>query len=202
MLRANVANVQATLARAEATFSRQEDLFNRKVASQQAYDDALSTRDSARAALAQYQAALAQAIAGPRPIEIDLARTELRAAEASVRMSELQLAHDQLRAPVNGVVMARLVEPGTVVRTGTPVYSVAVAGEMWVRALAPEALLARIAPNTEVTIAGEGGHIWRGRIDTIVPTAEQYRVRIHVENADAALRQGMPVTITLTPKSA
>ena len=49
---ASLANVQATATRAEATFSRQEDLFNRKVVSQQAYDDALMTRDNARSSLA------------------------------------------------------------------------------------------------------------------------------------------------------
>jgi HlyD family secretion protein len=212
--RANVANVQATVARAEATFTRQEDLLNRKVASQQAYDDALSTRDSARAALAQYQAALAEAIAGPRPQEIEAARAELRAAAASVRLAELQLAHVKLNAPVDGVVMARLVEPGTVVQPGAPVYAVAITGEVWVRAFAAETMLGRIAPNTEVAIAAEGGHAWRGRIDTVFPTAEfstmpadprappVYRVRIRVERPDEALRQGMPVTITLDPKSA
>jgi len=212
--RANVANVQATVSRAEATFSRQEDLFNRKVASQQAYDDALMTRDSARAALAQYQAALAELIAGPLPLEVATARAELRAAEASVRLAEVQLGHDKLFAPVDGVVMARATEPGTAVRPGAAVYSMAISGEVWVQAFAPEAMLGRIAPDTEVPISDNAGHAWRGRIGTVFPVVEfsstaadqpaqpVYRLRIRVENPDATLRQGMPVTITLSPKSA
>jgi HlyD family secretion protein len=200
--RANVANVQATVARAEVTFTRQEDLLNRKVASQQAYDDALMTRDSARAALAHYQAALAQAVAGPRPQEIDAVRAELRAAEATVRIAEVQLAHTKLYAPADGLVMTRMIEPGTVVRPGAAVYSVAIAGEVWVRAFAPEMLRGRVAPNTEVRITDDGAHAWRGRIGYVFPVAESqpqpvYRLRIRVENPDGALRQGMPVTITL-----
>jgi HlyD family secretion protein len=205
--RANVANVQATATRAEATFSRQEDLFNRKVVSQQAYDDALMTRDNARASLAQYQAMLAELQAGPRPIEIDAARADLRAAEANVRQAALLLTHVKLNASVDGVVTARLVDPGTVVRAGAPVYSVAVAGEAWVRAFASEAMLGRIPPRAKVSVASEGGHAWRGEIDTVFPmvefapgTAEPvYRLRIRIDNPDAALRQGMAVTVTLPP---
>ena len=182
--RANVANVQATATRAEATFSRQEDLFNRKVVSQQAYDDALMTRDNARSSLAQYQAMLAELQAGPRPIEIDAARADLRAAEANVRQAALLLTHVKLNASVDGVVTARLVDPGTVVRAGTPVYSVAVTGEAWVRAFASEAMLGRIPTRTKVSIASEGGHAWRGEIDTVFPM---------VEFAPGQRRAGLPV---------
>jgi len=190
------------VARAEATFSRQEDLLNRKVASQQAYDDALMARDSARAALAQYQAMLAEAIAGPRPQEIDAARAELRAAEATVRIAEEQLTRTRLFAPADGLVMTRVIEPGSVVQPGTAVYSMAIAGEVWVRAFAPETLLRRVAPNTEVRITDDNGHAWRGRVGYVFPVAESqpqpvYRLRIRVENPDNALRQGMRVTITL-----
>ena len=193
--RAMVAGAQATLVRAEATFTRQEDLLNRKVVSQQAYDDALMVRDSARAAVSQYQSLLAEAVAGPRPKEIEAARAELRVAEASVRLAEGQLAQTKLRAPVNGVVTVRAIEPGIAVRAGAPVYTVAIVGQATVRAFAPEAILFRIAPNTQVAITG-GGHTWRGRIGAVSAAAD-YGLRIDVENPDASLRQGMPVTITL-----
>ena len=200
--RANVANVQATVVRADATFARTEDLFNRKVASQQAYDDALSARDSARAALAQYQAALAEAIAGPRPQEIEVARAELRAADAQVGLDEVQITRTRLFAPTDGLVMTRAAEPGVVVRPGAPVYTMAIGGEVWVRAYAAEPLVRRIEPGEKVRISDDAGHTWSGRVGTVFPVAERrpgpmYRVRVHVEDPDSALHQGATVTITL-----
>jgi HlyD family secretion protein len=206
--RALLAGAQAAQARAEITFSRQDDLFSRKVASQQAYDDALMVRDNARASVAQYQALLAEAIAGPRPQEIEAARADLRAADAEVQRAALQLAQAKLHCPVDGVVMARATEPGIVVRPGAPVYTVAVRGEVWVRAFAPEALLGRVAPDTEVRIAGPDGHAWNGRVGSVFPAAEfqstqlVYRLRIRVEHPDDTLHEGMPVTVTLPPAPA
>jgi HlyD family secretion protein len=203
--RALLAGAMASQARAEATFSRQEDLFGRKVVAQQAYDDALMMRDNARAAVAQYQAVLAEAIAGPRPLDIEAARADLGAAEAELQRAGSQLALTKLRCPVDGVVTARAVEPGIVVRPGAPVYTLAVTGEVWVRAFAPEALLGSVAAGTVLPIGGADGHAWNGRVVAVVAAAEAqaaqpvYRLRIQVEHPDDTLREGMPVTVTLPP---
>lgn len=210
--RANVAASQAALARDQASFIRLEELTKHDFASRQAFDDARMALDNSRAQLGQTQAALTEAINGPRPQEIDAARANLREAEASVALSREQLGHTRLTAPSDGVVMTRVIEPGTVVLPSSPVYSMAISGEVWVRAFAPEALLGRVAPGTEVTLASDGGKSWRGRIGYVSPTAEftpktvetpelrtqlVYRIRIRVENADDGLRQGMPLTIHL-----
>ena len=107
--------------------------------------------DSAVAKLAQTQAALAEAINGPRPQDIEAGRANLRAAEATLALSRTQLAHTRLTAPGDGIVMTRVIEPGTVVLPAAAVYSVAIQGEVWVRAFAPEPLLPRLAPEALVT---------------------------------------------------
>lgn len=210
--RANVAASQAALARDQASFIRLEELTKHDFASRQAFDDARMALDNSRAQLGQTQAALTEAINGPRPQEIDAARANLREAEASVALSREQLGHTRLTAPSDGVVMTRVIEPGTVVLPSSPVYSMAISGEVWVRAFAPEALLGRVAPGTEVALASDGGKSWHGRIGYVSPTAEftpktvetpelrtqlVYRIRIRVENPDDGLRQGMPLTIHL-----
>jgi HlyD family secretion protein len=181
-------------------------------ASHQAYDDARMALDNSRAQLAQTQAALVEAVAGPRPQEIDAGQAALRQAEASVALAQEQLAHTKLMAPADGIVMTRVIEPGTVVLPSSPVYSMALTGEVWVRAFTPEALLGRVAPGTAVALTGDGGKSWHGRIGYVSPTAEftpktvetpelrtqlVYRLRIRVEDPDDALRQGMPITIQL-----
>ena len=69
--RANLAAAQATLADAQATFVRQQDLAARNVSSQQQLDDARMALDGARRKVAQTQAAMTEAINGPRVQDID-----------------------------------------------------------------------------------------------------------------------------------
>jgi HlyD family secretion protein len=212
--RANLANAQASLANAMATFTRQQDLASRNVSSKQQLDDARMALDGDRAKLAQTQAALAEAVNGPRAEDIDAARAQLRAAAATVDLARTQLAHTELFAPSNGTIMTRVIEPGTVVLPAAIVYSMAIDDEVWVRAFAPEPLLARLPPGTEVTLFSDGRpeQPYRGRIGYVSPAAEftpktvetpelrtqlVYRLRIRVENPDDGVRQGMPMTIRL-----
>jgi HlyD family secretion protein len=214
LARANLENARAGLSHAEVTFARQAELVQRNAVSRQEYDDARTALDSARAMVAQTTAALADAIAGPRVPEIEAGRAQLRAAQASEELAQVQLSRTKLTAPSDGIVMTRVIEPGTVVLPSSAVYSVAITGEAWVRAFAPETLLGRVAPGTEVTLTSDGGHSWRGRIGYVSPVAEftpktvetpelrtqlVYRLRIRVENPDDTLRQGMPLTILLPP---
>lgn len=210
--RANDAAAQATLANAQASFARQKDLAARNVSSQQQLDDARMALDSASAKLAQTHAAMIEAINGPRVQDIDASRANLRAAEATLELARTQLARTKLIAPSAGTVMTRVIEPGTVVLPAAAVYSIAIDGEVWVRAFAPEPLLARLAPDARVTLSTDAGKTYRGHIGYVSPAAEftpktvetpelrtqlVYRLRIRVENPDDGLRQGMPVTIHL-----
>ncbi len=212
--RANLAAATAAVANADATFRRQSNLVLTQATPQQAVDDARRALDTARAQVAQTGAALAEAVAGPRVEDIDAARAQLRQAEAAVGLAQTQLARTTLTAPSDGVVMTRVVEPGTVVMPTSIIYSVAITAEVWIRAFAPETLLSRVAPGTEVRVVTDGqpGKAYRGRVGYVSPQAEftpktvetpelrtqlVYRVRVRVENPDDGLRQGQPVTVLL-----
>ena len=210
--RANYAAAQASLANAQATFVRQKDLAARSVSSKQQLDDARMALDSAVARVAQTRAAMEEAVNGPRSEDIAAARANLRAAQATLDLARTQLAHTQLLAPADGIVMTRVIEPGTVVLPGAAVYSVAIDDETWVRAFAPEPLLSRLAPGTQVMVTTDNGKSYRGQIGYVSPMAEftpktvetpelrtqlVYRFRVRVEHPDTGLRQGMPVTIRL-----
>jgi HlyD family secretion protein len=144
--------------------------------------------------------------------DIEAARANLAAADATLALARTQLAHTRLIAPCDGIVMTRVIEPGTVVLPAAAVYSVAISGEVWVRAFAPEPLLPRVAPGTAVTVVTDGGHSYRGVVGYVSPLAEftpkkvetpelrtqlVYRLRVRVSNPDDGLRQGMPVTVHL-----
>lgn len=212
--RANLAAAMASLADAEVTFNRQRALVLSHATPQQAVDDARRALDGARAQRAQTQAALDEAVAGPRIEDIDAARGKLHEAQAALGLARTQLARTTLVSPCDGVIMTRVVEPGTVVSPTSIIYSIAISGEVWVRAFAPEPLLSRVSPGTEVVVTPDGRprRSYRGRIGYISPQAEftpktvetpelrtqlVYRVRIRVENPDSGLRQGQPLTIRL-----
>lgn len=168
--------------------------------------------DGARAKVAQTYAALTEAVNGPRVEDIAAGRANLRAAEATLALSCTQLARVHLLAPSSGTIMTRVIEPGTVVPPAAAVYSMAIDDEVWVRAFAPEPLLARVAPGTVVSVTSDSGHTYHGTIGYVSPRAEftpktvetpelrtqlVYRLRIRVSDPDAGVRQGMPMTIQL-----
>lgn len=210
--RANLAAAQASLADAETTFVRQQDLAARNVSSQQQLDDARMALNGGRARVAQTQAALTEAVNGPRVEDIAAARATLRADEATVDLAKTQLSHVHLIAPADGTIMTRVIEPGTVVLPAAAVYSMAIDSEVWVRAFAPEPLLGRVAPGTAVTLTTDGAKSYHGQIGYVSPAAEftpktvetpelrtqlVYRLRIRVTDPDTGVRQGMPMTIQL-----
>lgn len=215
--RANMVSAQAVEANALASFQRQATLVKTSASSRQTYDDAKRELDTARASVAQTLAAYAEAVNGPRIEDIDAARANVKQSEAALDLARIELARTQLKAPAAGIVMTRVIEPGTVVLPGSIVYSIALTSEVWVRAFVPEPMLGRVAPGTEVTILTDGtppGQ-YRGRIGYVSPQAEftpktvetpelrsqlVYRLRIRVTDPNAGIRQGQPVTIVL-PKA-
>jgi membrane fusion protein YbhG len=212
--RANLANARAMLANAQVSYNRQTGPAARNATTQQLVDDAKRALDSAQAQVALTQAQLDQAVNGPRVEDIAAARAQLRQSEAAFDLARTQLDRTVLKAPSDGIVMTRVIEPGTVVLPSSTVYSVAITGEVWIRAFVPEPLLARVAPGTEVRVFTDGrpAQPYRGRIGYVSPTAEftpktvetpelrtqlVYRVRVRITDPDSGIRQGQPVTIRL-----
>ncbi len=212
--RAALASAQAQLAHAKVSYTRQQVLVGRGATPQQTLDDARMALDSAQAQVDGAQAQLTELINGPRKQEIDAARAQYQEAEAQVALAQTEEGHTKLYSPVDGVVMTRVIEPGTVVLPSNTVYSIANTAETWVRAFAPETMLGRVAPGTKVTITGDtpGSKTYHGVIGYVSPMAEftpktvetpdlrtqlVYRFRVRVTDADDGLRQGMPVTVTL-----
>jgi HlyD family secretion protein len=212
--RAALVAAQATLTNAKASYQRQASLVSRGATPQQTLDDARMALDSATASVNGDQAKLTELINGPRQQDIDAARAQYEAAQAQVALAQTELNNTKLYAPVDGIIMTRVIEPGTVVLPSNIVYSMANTSEVWVRAFAPEPILGRVSPGTKVTITTDlkDGKTYHGSIGYVSPVAEftpktvetpdlrtqlVYRLRIRVSDADEALRQGMPVTVTL-----
>lgn len=212
---AEVAQRQAAWQYADNFYKRQQGLAASRVISANDLDNAKNNRNQAFAALQAAQDKLNQYQSGFRQEEIAAARGEWLQAEAAVAQAELDLQDTVLVAPSDGTILTRAIEPGTNVGAGNSIFSVTLTHPVWVRAYVSEPHLGNAVPGMKVTLYTDSrpNQPYHGTIGFVSPTAEftpksvqtpdlrtdlVYRLRIIVDDADDALRQGMPVTINFT----
>jgi HlyD family secretion protein len=210
---------QALATEAERNFLRQSSLLSSGASSQRTVDATRTARDQASASVEAAKAALSQASEGFRKEDIAAAEARLAAAQAAAAQATTALADTELVAPSNGTIIARVREPGSMVASQSTVYSLSLDKPVYVRAYVGERDLGRIAPGTAVRVKSDSGEkVYRGQVGFISPRAEftpktvettdlrtdlVYRLRIVIDetDSDAALRQGMPVTVEVDAKA-
>ena len=204
---------QAVLTDARAAWQRQQELAGSGAAAVKALDAARSAHDQAQA---QYQAAQQQYQAlskGYRPQEVAEVDANVQRAQAQLAAARLQLADTVLSAPANGIILTRAVEPGSMLAAGSTVLTLSLSQPVWVRAYVAEPQLGQAQPGRKVWIYRDGrSQPYAAVVGFVSPTAEftpknvettdlrtaqVYRLRLIVSQPDAALRQGMPVTVKL-----
>lgn len=134
-----------------------------------------------------------------------------------------QSDYSRLYALEEGVVTARLVEPGSIIQKGTAIYTLTKPRPVWIRAYISEINLGNIYDGmpaqiiTDSTDPHTGAKkTYQGHIGYISPVSEftpksvqttdlrtdlVYKIRVYVDNADEFLRQGMPTTVLLNLKA-
>jgi HlyD family secretion protein len=212
--RAQLAQAKANYDNALRTFEREDKLLQTHAISQSDYDAATSSRDSLKAMVQSAQANLNLELAGNRKEDIDNAKAQLDNAQANLDNAKRNLTDCQLHASVDGVVITRAVEPGTIVATSTIVYSVCETSPVWIRTYVDERDLGRIYPGMKALIYNDTypNHPYTAQVGFISPVAEftpknvetrelradlVYRLRVILEKPDRYVRQGMPVTVQL-----
>jgi HlyD family secretion protein len=213
-LRAQLAQAKANYENALKMFARQDKLLQTHAISQSDYDAATSSRDSLKAQVQSAQANLNLELAGNREEDIDNAKAQLDNAQANLDSAQRNLTDCQLRASVDGVVITRAVEPGTIAATSTIVYSVCETAPVWIRTYVDERDLGRIYPGMKAMVYNDTypNHPYEAQIGFISPVAEftpknvetrelrtdlVYRLRVILQKPDRYVRQGMPVTLQL-----
>jgi len=208
---AAVAQSQANYQEAERQYQRQSALVESGATSQRAVDAAVAMRNQTAANLAAAKASLSLVVAGFRDEDIAAGEARLAKAQAAVSQARTALADTDLIAPSDATVLARVREPGSMVASSSPVYSLSLRDPVYVRAYVSEPNLGHIAPGTQVRVFTDSSdQAYQGQIGFISPRAEftpksvettdlrtdlVYRLRITVNDPNQNLRQGMPVTV-------
>lgn len=210
--RANLSSARADAANARQQYQRLTALREQNLASAQQADSAKATLDAAEARVQSVQKALDLQIAGVREEEIVQAEAQLRGSEAQLALLRRQLDEANLIAPVNGIVRARLLEPGEMASPQKPAFSVLIMEPKWIRAYVTETELGLLKPGAaaHVEVDAFPGKRFEGRVGYISSVAEftpknvqtedlrtslVYQVRVLVTDPDDNLRLGMPATV-------
>jgi HlyD family secretion protein len=192
---AALAQAEATMAALRVTYQNDGANYRRDAALAQTGAGTIQQRDNDKAAF-------------------DAAKHQYKAARAAVALARRNLAYTKLYAPADGVVEDRILEPGDTASPATPVYTIALANPLWVRAYVPETDLGKIALGMRATVTTDSfpGRKYRGWVGYLSPTAEftpqtvesptlrtrlVYQLRVYVCNSHNELRLGMPATVTI-----
>ncbi|HEX7641385.1 MAG TPA: secretion protein HlyD [Burkholderiaceae bacterium] len=210
---ANLRAREAAQADAEQLYQRQRKLANTGATTERAIDDAKAQRDQAAALTEAARQAARGMERGFRKEEVAEVSANEERAGVQIDQAKLQLSDTRLLAPSDGTILTRAVEPGAMLAAGATVFTLSLDKPVWVRAYAAEPDLGKVPPGTAVKIHTDSRkEPYDGTIGFVSPTAEftpknvetqdlrtalVYRLRVIVANPDAALRQGMPVTVTL-----
>jgi len=206
---ATLAKAQAEFGRLKIDYARQQELYRKEVISTRELDATRSAFESAEAQLRLAKEQLTLLQKGPRREKIDQARAMHKQAKAALALAETRLGYATLAAPLNGVVLAKNIEPGEQVAAGTPVVSVAEIESVWLRAYIDETDLGRVklGQKAQVTTDTWPGRKYPGVVTFIAADAEftpknvqtqkervklVYRIKITISNPQLELKPGMP----------
>jgi membrane fusion protein (multidrug efflux system) len=190
---AQVAKAQSELAKAEGDLARAKTLHDQGAITAQAYESALSSRDSMRAALdaananltfARDQQALAQSRIGEAqgrvqqsaPVDQQiaaatassrLAHARVEGAKAALEQAKLQLGYTKIVAPTDGYISKLAAHDGQMVQPGTTLVMV-VPANSYVIANFKETQIERIRPGQEVDVSIDAiSGTFHGVVDSI-----------------------------------
>ena len=178
--RAGVESAEAVLANAVVEFERGRNLFEKGAVARQHLD----------AAQTAHRAAAAQR---------DLARANLAQAEAALRRAREVQRDATLTSPIDGVVVERNYDAGSLVAPGNdkPVVAVADLRMMKLEAGVSELDAGKLRPGmpARVTAQARPGDVFDGRVAAIAPEVDarnrHFAIEVRVDNARGALLSGM-----------
>jgi HlyD family secretion protein len=210
VLAAEVRKAKSRQDYAEAQRARTAQLAHDDFASQAALDQAEQDASSARADVAEAQANLDSAKAGPTGEERGIADAQVEAAATALAVLERRLDKTVLRAPADGTVAVIVADVGEALQAGQPVLTIEAAARPWISFNVREDRLDGITVGSRLDLvaAGHDGR-FSGVVTELLPLGEfavwqaeravgdhdrnGLRMRVDVLDGGPALEPGMTV---------
>ncbi len=160
-------------------------------------------------------AAIPDNATGAGIVKLQQARINVQAAQASLDILDHQIAKMTIRAPVDGVVMTRDVEPGSVVNPGTELLSLARLNDLTITVYIPAEAYGKIkvGQTATVTVDSFPGAVFHAAVVNISDQPEfmlaaaqtvsgnntaVYAIQLELKDAAGKLKPGMPADVSFS----
>ena len=195
---ADVAAAKVTLELAEKNLKRAEKLIESGDVSRSFYDDQRARRDQLKE---QYEVQLAQARQNYAAVEV--ARTNVANAEASLALAKKNLSYAFIPAPIDGFVTERTADLGEYVSPQQKVATVVRTNPLRIRIDIPEQAIpaVRVGQSVSITTSAWPDKNFSGRVARIAPnvsaSSRTLTVEAEIDNSGGALKPGQFATVRI-----
>ena len=152
--KANVAAARVKLNLANKDYDRYANLVKDGSITQQAFDQAKASKESAQAAYQaatdQYNAAVKQV--GTTQSQLAVSSNVISQRQSDIDFAKLQLSYTDIKAPATGIVSKKNVQKGQLVQAGQSLFSIVNDGSLYVTANFKETQLEKIKEGSKVEI--------------------------------------------------
>lgn len=201
--KAQLAEAEAAYDKAKLDFDRAQNLFASQSLTKANFDAAKAQFEAtaAKVAAARSQVGMIQARADSAKAQIEVIEARSRGAQAVVQEATIPLQDTALRAPLNGVVLQKSVEKGTLVSPGKTGFVVADTSSVKAVFGVADVAVPEIKLGSTLSVESETlpGTEIRGQITSIFPAADPksraFNVEVTIPNASCLLRPGMIVSL-------
>lgn len=203
-----LARAQAELDAANRDLARLEGLAEKGTATLKARDDARTRQEVADRSVKAVRAVLDKLIAGPRREEIEAARAQKAAIEATIAAVNQKISDATVLAPRDGVITERTTEPGEVLAPGALLSILTDVAHPWLTVYIDEPSLSHVHLGDEVKVHVDGRqNDFTGKVSFVSDVAEftpknvqtpeeraklVFRVKVALDNPSGIFKPGMP----------
>jgi RND family efflux transporter MFP subunit len=201
--KAQLADAEAAYEKAKLDFDRAQNLFASQSLTKANYDAAKAQFEqaSAKVAAARSQVSMVQARADSAKSQIEAIKARSTGAQAVVREKTIPLQDTALKAPLNGFVLQKSVERGTLVSPGKTGFVVADTSSVKAAFGVADIAVQEMKLGSMLSVETESlpGTEFQGQITSVFPAADPksrvFNVEVTVANPKGLLRPGMIVSL-------
>lgn len=187
--KANMLQAEESMNFAKKEMERYKKVYQEDAISEQQYSSMLSQY---KVAVEQYEAARKQyhmIVEGNRVEDIDIARSNINVASASLQSANTQLAYTVLYSPVTGTITKKLAEVGSMVNASAPVFEIQSSQALDFTLYIPAIHMPKINLGSEANVSfySKPDKIIKAKVREIQPLSDQatksFRVKLKLQEA-------------------
>ena len=194
---------EAAYVKAKLDFDRAENLFASQSMTKADYDSAKAQYDmtSAKVAAARSHVQVIEAKADSAKANINVVQAKSQSAQAIVQETQIPLQDTSLRSPLNGVVLEKSIEKGTLVSSGDKAFVVADTSSVKAVFGVADIAVAEMKLGSKLSVESESmpGKEFQGEITSVFPAADSknraFNVEVTIANPEYLLRPNMIVSL-------